>query len=83
MGSGHERAWCSALVAPTVEAEGEQEASEAGVEGEQAGEEANVEDEAEIQCDECEPMRRAPRPYQPTLKEVELHNETHYPYRSG
>ena len=41
-----------------------------------------INEEDDTQREDCEPMRRAPRPYQPTPREVEDHNETHYPPRS-
>jgi len=73
MGHGDGREWWDKLVAPTVEAQGEH--------GDEGGEQAKIKDE-EVICEEVEPMRRAPRPYQPTRQEQEDHNETHYPYRS-
>ena len=60
------------MVAPTV---GENEDQ-----GEN-GEEATIRED-DVVCEDVQPMRRAPRPYQPTRQEVEDHNETHYPYRS-
>ena len=50
-----------------------------GAEGEQEVERAEIDDEDDPRDEDCEPMRRAPRPYQPTPKEIEDHKETHYP----
>jgi len=82
MGGGAAQAWCEELLAPNVQAEGELEIPEAAVEGAQGEEEATIDGEDGEVRQECEPMRRAPRPYQPTPMEIEEHNETHYPYRS-
>jgi len=53
-----------------------------GAEGEQEAERAEIDGEDDPRDEDCEPMRRAPRPYQPTPKEIEDHNETHYPPRT-
>ena len=62
---------CEKLMAPAEDAPENEDDDEA----------AN-DDEGNVFNQDCEPMRRAPKPYQPTCQEVEEHNETHYPYRS-